>query len=823
MADYEKLGVFYLGKEYDLAEKKLKDDLLLYDSKDLVTHAVVVGMTGSGKTGLCIGMIEEAAIDGVPSIIIDPKGDLTNLLLTFPGLQPSDFLPWINLDDARQKGLSPEDFAAKQADQWKNGLASWGQGGDRIQRLRDAAEFRIYTPASSAGIPVSILKSFAAPPPALMEDNEMMRERISTTVTSLLSLIGIEADPVQSREFILLSTILDSMWRQGQDLDLARLITQVQNPPVTRIGVLDLESFYPSKDRFGLVMALNNLLASPGFNAWLEGEALDIGQILYSPQGKPRVAIFSIAHLADAERMFFVSLLLNQVLGWMRSQSGTSSLRAILYMDEIFGYLPPLGNPPSKLPMLTLLKQARAFGLGLVLATQNPVDLDYKALSNAGTWFIGRLQTERDKARVLDGLEGAAAGAGGHIDRQDMDRILSGLGSRVFLLNNIHEDQPVIMTTRWALSYLRGPLTREQIRSLMAPFKSGTAPAPAAASQAAGPAPAAGAAPAAAARATAPQAGGQPPALPPEVQQYYIPVRGRGQVGTKLVYQPRVLGAAKINFADTKTRINTQRGGIYLVPVSEGVVPVDWAEAQEIQVALSDLDKRPAADAIFAELPPAAMQPKSYTAWNKEFAGWLYGSQSLELLSSPALKMVSNPGEDEREFRIRLSQAAREARDEAVDALRKKYATKINGLAERKRKAEQAVDREKEQARQSQMQTAISFGASLLGAFTGRKLTARSNIGRVTTAARGIGRSMDERGDVKRAEDTVEVLEKQQAELQSEFDAEVAALTERLDAQNEELTRIAVRPKKADISVQLLALAWAPYWQDESGALEAAF
>ncbi len=461
--------------------KKPQEDLILYDSRDLVTHAVVVGMTGSGKTGLCIDLIEEATIDNVPSILIDPKGDLTNLLLTFPNLSAEDFLPWINADDASRKGLSTEEFAAQQAEQWTKGLADWGQDGSRIQRLRDSADFTIYTPGSSAGVQVSILKSFAVPPVEVMEDGELFKERVTTTVTSLLGLLGINADPLQSREHILLSTIISHTWKQGHDLDIAALITEVQKPPVTKIGVLDLESFYPSKDRFSLVMALNNLLASPGFGAWMEGVPLDIGQILHTRQGKPRVAIFSIAHLGEAERMFFVSLLLNQILGWMRTQPGTTSLRALVYMDEIFGYFPPIANPPSKLPLLTLLKQARAYGVGVVLATQNPVDLDYKGLSNTGTWFIGRLQTERDKARVMDGLEGATVGAGGAFDRPRMERLLAGLGSRVFLMHNTHEDQPVVFTTRWAMSYLRGPLTRSQIKLLMDPYKAvtpGAVPAP---------------------------------------------------------------------------------------------------------------------------------------------------------------------------------------------------------------------------------------------------------------------------------------------------------------------------------------------------------
>ena len=489
MQDFEKLGLFYLGRQYDLDGRRPGPEPILYDSRDLVTHAVAVGMTGSGKTGLCLALIEEAAIDNVPVIAIDPKGDLTNLLLTFPGLTPQEFGPWVNTEEARNRNLSVEAFAAEQAAAWKQGLADWGQDGARIQRLRDSAEFAIYTPGSSAGIPVSILSSFTVPPAAITEDTELLAERIQTTVTNLLTLAGIEGDATRSREHILVSTILGASWKQERDLDLAGLIQQVQAPGFTRVGVLDLETFFPAKDRFTLAMQINNLLAAPGFQAWIEGEALDIGRMLYTASGKPRVAVFTIAHLGDAERMFFVSLLLNQVLGWVRAQPGTTSLRAVLYMDEIFGYFPPVANPPSKAPLLTLLKQARAFGLGIVLATQNLVDLDYKGLANTGTWFLGRLQTERDKARVLEGLEGAAAGAPQRFDRGRMEQILAGLGNRVFLLNNVHEDAPVVFETRWALSYLRGPLTRSQIKTLMDPrrrdqpasasLKAATPPAPA--------------------------------------------------------------------------------------------------------------------------------------------------------------------------------------------------------------------------------------------------------------------------------------------------------------------------------------------------------
>ena len=825
MEDYEKMGAFYLGRAFDQKKKKLGESLVLYDSKDLVTHAVCVGMTGSGKTGLCIGLLEEAAIDGVPSIIIDPKGDLANLLLTFPQLRGEDFEPWINEDDARKKNLSNADYAGQQAEFWKKGLSDWGQSGDRIQRLRDAADFAIYTPGSNAGIPVSILKSFAAPDQAVLDDAELLRDRINTTTTSLLGLLGIQADPIQSREHILISSVLNSAWTHGQDLDLATLIQQIQNPPMTKIGVLDLESFYPSKDRFGLVMALNNLIASPGFGAWMEGEALDIGQMLHGATGKPRVSIFSIAHLGDAERMFFVSLLLNQVLGWMRTQSGTTSLRAILYMDEIFGYFPPVANPPSKLPLLTLLKQARAFGLGVVLATQNPVDLDYKGLANTGTWFIGRLQTERDKQRVIEGLEGAAATQGAGFDKEAMERTLAGLGSRVFLMNNTHEDAPEVFQTRWTLSYLRGPLTRNQIKVLMQATKAAP-PAQAAAARAAAsaaPATKAAASPPTASPAETSSPASVRPAIAPDVQQFFIPTRGSAPGETALLYRPMVLGAGRVNFVDTKLGVDQSVEVCCLTPITDEAVPVSWENSQEAGIAVSDLEKDAAGDAQYHEAPAVAGKAKSYQGWTKDFVAFLYGTQKLELLKSSSTREYSKPGESERDFRVRLQQSVRESRDAQIEQLRQKYAPRMAGLQERIRRAQQAVERESAQANQAKLQTAISFGTTLLGAFLGRKAVSVSTLGRATTAVRGVGRSMKEQQDIGRAAESVEALQAQLAELEAELQAEAQALEAKTDAQSEPLETISIKPKKTNISVQLVALAWTPFWLDESGDKTAAW
>ena len=846
MQTFEKLGAFYLGRPYDLATGQRGEGWLLYDSRDLVTHAVCVGMTGSGKTGLCLCLLEEAAIDGVPAIVIDPKGDLGNLLLTFPQLRAEDFLEWVNPDEARRKGVSVEEFAAQQAALWSKGLAEWGQDGERIARLRAAADFAIYTPGSEAGLPLSILKSLEAPRGEAAADAELVRDRLFTTVASLLGLLGIEADPVRSREHILLSTLVGAAWRNGEDLGLAELIQRIQNPPVARVGVLDLESFYPAKDRFELAMAVNNLLASPGFEGWTAGEPLDVQRLLYTPEGKPRVSILSIAHLGDAERMFFVSLLLTQVVGWMRAQGGTTSLRALLYMDEVFGYLPPVANPPSKTPLLTLLKQGRAFGLGVVLATQNPVDLDYKALSNAGTWFLGRLQTERDKSRVSEGLEGAAAQAGQSFDLNRMEQVLAGLRSRIFLMNNVHEDEPVVFETRWAMSYLRGPLGRQEIRKLtegrpatgVRPAPAGQATAPPAPAPSA-PAPSAPAPSAPAPSAPAPSAPAPPappapapsappappapsarqvssvPILPPSVPQFFLPVRGSAPAGAELVYEPMLFGAAQVRFADSKAKVDATETLQAMAPLGDGAVTVDWTTASDSPFTPGDLEAHPAAGASFATPPPAALKPKSYDAWQKAFVSWVYGSRKLTLFRSAALSLVSNPGESEGDFRVRLQQAARERRDQSVVDLREQYARRLATLQDRLRRAQDARDREQNQASTQKMQTAISFGATLLGALMGRKKVTASTLGRATTAARGVGRTMKEAEDVKRAAETVEGVQRQIAELEAELAAQAATVETAMTAGP--LERLEIAPRKSGIAVQVVALTWAPYWQDERG------
>jgi len=812
--DYEKLGVFYLGRPWDPETRAALPEPLLYDSRDLTTHAVCVGMTGSGKTGLCLALLEEAGIDGVPAICIDPKGDLANLLLTFPELAPADFAAWVDPADAQRKGQSVADYASAVANNWRKGLADWDQTPERIARLRSQVDLAIYTPGASTGLPLSVLHSLDAPPAALRDDATALRERVGGVVGGLLSLVGREADPLQSREHILLANIIEHAWRAGASLELAGLIAAVQKPPMDRVGALDLETFFPAKERTSLAMALNNLLASPGFAAWLEGDPLDAERLLFTPEGKPRISIISIAHLSDPERMFVVTLVLNELIGWMRRQSGTSSLRALLYMDEIFGYFPPSANPPSKPPMLTLLKQARAFGVGCVLATQNPVDLDYKGLGNTGTWFIGRLQTERDKLRVLDGLESALPG-GAAGSRATLDKLMGSLTQRVFLMRNVHDDAPQLMQSRWALSYLRGPLTGPEISRLMADRKRAAAPAATAAPRGT-PAGTATAAPgaAAAAQGPAPQAAASArPAVPADVREYFLTAT-RGAAPTE--YRPMILGTAKLHFVNARAKIDEWRTVRMLAPFSDSGDDVEWPHAGESTAPAAPGDQ-PEANARFATLPAAALRAQNYAQWGKALAATLYQTTRVEIHSSKAPAMTSQPGESEGEFRARLAHAAREARDQAVEKLRGKFAAKRTTLADQVRRAEERVGRERNQLSERRTQTAVSVGSAVLGAIFGRKALSASTVGRASTAARTASRVGREQQDVARAEENLTVLTQRLADLDAECETELAAVAAGFDPAALVLETRAIAPRKSDIAIGEIALAWVPWRRGADG------
>ncbi|MGC9468779.1 MAG: hypothetical protein ACP5HS_09315 [Anaerolineae bacterium] len=825
--DFEKLGAFYLGKAYDLENEELLDKPILYDARDLTTHGVCVGMTGSGKTGLCIDLLEEAAIDRVPALLIDPKGDITNLLLTFPELRPEDFRPWINVDDARRKGLSEDEFAAQQAELWRNGLEQWGQDGERIRMLKESAEFNIYTPGSDAGLPVSILQSFAAPPLSWDSEAELLRERVQGTVSALLGLVGIDADPVRSREHILLSTIFEHFWRKGEDLDLPKLILSIQNPPIRTLGVFDVDTFFPEKDRFGLAMGLNNIIAAPAFQSWLQGHPLDIASFLSTREGKPRHSIFYIAHLSDAERMFFVTMLLNQLITWMRTQPGTTSLRALLYMDEIFGFFPPVANPPSKTPLLTLMKQARAFGIGVVLTTQNPADLDYKGLTNAGTWFIGRLQAERDKMRLLEGLESASAQVGSGLDRQALGEIISSLGKRVFLLHNVHEDHPVIFQTRWAMSYLRGPLTRMQVRDLVGDQPATQAPATGAAAQAAAPlTPTAAAAPRQAPEPTVtPEVpySNSPPMLPQDMQQVYLPLRQGASEAERevsrraggsidvtdrhVLYVPGVLAMGRVHFVkNTKAvQVNEAEDVALLAQAPTGVGTGPWEQAESLDLDVRDLLNRPEPDAYFDEVPETVNESRDLTSLQRELDDHLYHTRQLTLLYNPATDVYSKPGESEREFHMRVSQAARELRDAEVDKIEERHRSKLNTLEDRLRSAQATLEKREADARLRKQDALITAGETVLSLFSGRRRS-------ISAAARKVSKATTVKSDIAAAEDKVEDVEADIQEMKETLKKETDAIVAEWEAALDEFEEVAIKPRRTDVEVSLCALAWVPHW-----------
>lgn len=826
MQDFEKLGAFYLGKRYDLGARKLQDELILYDSKDLTTHAVCVGMTGSGKTGLCLSLLEEAAIDGIPAIMIDPKGDLPNLALAFPKLDAASFRPWIDESEATRSGATPDQYATQVAKRWKEGLASWGQGPKRVKRYCDEADIAIYTPGSNAGLPLTVLKSFAAPSAELLQDTDAYRQRVTSATSGLLALLGIDADPVRDREHILIATLLDKAWRAGKDVDIAGLIGQIQEPPVDRIGVVDLDTFYPPKDRTRLAMSLNNLLASPSFAGWMQGESLDIGRMLSLPEGKTRLSIISIAHLSDAERMFFVTILLNEIVSWVRTQPGTSSLRALLYMDEVFGFFPPVANPPSKMPMLTLLKQARAHGLGVVLATQNPVDLDYKGLSNIGTWFLGRLQTARDKDRVLEGLEGAAVQTGSEFDRAKMEQTLAGLGKRVFLMNNVHEDEPVTFQTRWAMSYLRGPLTRSQIKRLMDPRRLATDVAKEKGTASKLPA----------GRKAQPAKGtvrskprttddrkemtpGQGdtreatrPKLPSRVEEHFLAADCVMPEGSRPAYRPALLARVHLHYVRANYQVDTWHDLSLLVELSERMSGSPWTLDDTLQVNAEDLALEDESDseAEFIADHAALSNSKSFTRWKKQCATFCYQTRPMSLWRCQELKAYSRPGESVDQFRAQLRHTAREHRDRAVEKLRGKYATRFAKAEERIAGCQARVAKEESERGRAYVDTGWSFGRQILDAILGRKRRRTKS----SRGAREMGNAYKQTGDVRAAKARLAEEKKKYKSLVAELAEKTKEIENDYCPEALELEPLELKPRKSDIEVESLEVVWLPWYID---------
>lgn len=815
---------FYLGRIFDSDQGKATSDPLMYDPADLTTHGVVMGMTGSGKTGLCVGILEEAALQGVPAIIVDPKGDLTNLLLHFPNLLPQDFEPWVDPDAARRAGKTTADLAQETSAMWTKGIADWGMTPDRIAALGQAVKFSIYTPGSDAGQPVSILASLKAPEIPWEGNREVLRERISSTVTALLGLIGLtDIDPVRSREHILLSNIFENAWSQGKDLDLSELIMQTQTPPFEKLGVFPVDNFFPPKDRFELAMLLNNFLASPAFQSWMEGEPLDAASLLYTPDGKPRHSIFYIAHLSDTERMFFVTLLFSAVETWMRTQTGTSGLRALVYFDEIMGYLPPVSNPPSKTVMLRMLKQARAFGVGMLLATQNPVDVDYKGLSNAGTWMIGKLQTDQDKQRLLDGLESAVGG----MDRAAYDKLISSLGKRVFLVNNVHEKQPVLMQTRWTLNYLAGPLTRVQIPALNT-LAGGQSPVPASAGSS--PVAATAVKPVPAAASTGQRAAEETPgfekgsetrpALPVGVSEYIMPnnitlsqALQTAQVTVDaaaqqegIIYRPALLAQAQVRFLNRKYNLDSEVITAALVVEADPRGRVRWDEHTFTGVDSRQLNASPALQSRFGSLVSPLSDAKMMSVLHKDFEDWVYRISTLKVRANETLKVYAGPETSTAAFRDLCSQAARDSRDAEIEKGSATVDRQIATLKERLKKEQRELDQDETELNQRRLEEAGKLGETLLGMLGGRKRSISSNLTkrRLTSQAKA---------DMEESKGAIADMEKQLVELEKKKTDLAAEVNERWAKVVDDITEVPITPMKKDIYTDAFGVVWLPYYR----------
>jgi hypothetical protein len=823
----ETKGNFYLGRIFNPANGETTQEPLLYDPDDLTTHAVVVGMTGSGKTGLCIDLLEEAALNGIPSLMIDPKGDITNMLLHFPALSPSDFKPWVNLDDARRDGKTPDQAAEAAANLWRKGLKSWDIGSDRIRALQESAHFAIYTPGSDAGIPVSILSSLKAPDIPWENNRELLQETISGTVTAILGLVGMDdIDPVRSREHILLANIFEHAWRSGRDLDLGELIMQTQSPPFKKLGVFDVDMFFPQKDRFELAMLLNNILASPAFQSWIEGQPLNIPELLYGEDGKPRHSVFYIAHLTDEERMFFVTLLYSAIESWMRSQSGTSSLRAIVYFDEIFGYLPPVSNPPSKEIMLRMLKQGRAFGVGQMLVTQNPVDLDYKALSNTGTWFIGKLQTEQDKERLLDGLEGASSGT---LDRNTYDGLISGLGKRVFLLHNVHEKEPVLFYTRWAMNYLTGPLTRTQIPALnklvgaKGPVKNvqpdrretnaGTVDTGSTATESFSPSGIS------TGKDELQNLGSRTrPALSSRIDEYFLPnnltltqaFRASNQPlpadakALGLLYRPVLLAQANIEYLNRKYKLNYERQHTVLISNPDRRGRVRWEDFIVPSIDPRDLDRNPDPQARFAPLESPFQDVKTMSAMKKDFLDWAYYESEVSVRANETLKVFAGPDVSEEDFRKLCTQASREARDNEIRKISKSYAKKLDVIENRMEREERELEEDREELSQRKMEEWGTHAENVLSLFGGRRR-------RISTSLSKRRMTQKAKADVDESLEAIEDYKKDMEELEERLKEEIKEISDRWNQIANDISEIPVKPYKKDVQVDLFGVAWFPY------------
>jgi hypothetical protein len=769
---YEKAGLFYLGKDVDRLTFESTKVLTLLKNKNFTTHATIIGMTGSGKTGLGVGIIEEAAIDNIPAIVIDPKGDMGDLCLTDPDFSAEAFTPWV-ADEAKAKGEEPATYAAKISTMWKEGIENWDQNSERVARFA-AVPKTIYTPGSSAGVPINLMGSLDVPPARIMEDSDNFGSYLKSTVTGLLALLGIAADPLDSKEYILLAQIIARSWQQNRALGLADLVTAIIQPSFETIGVLPVESFYPQNERFKFATRFNAVIASPNFANWLTGESLDIDRLLYDGNGQAKISIFSIAHLNDDERMFFVTLLLNKYIAWMRLQSGSNRLRTLLYMDEIYGFFPPVKNPPSKEPMITLLKQARAYGVGIVLSTQNPVDLDYKGLSNIGTWCIGRLQTTQDIERIIDGLGGKVDAS---FDKKEIASLLANLRKRTFFLKSAHLADIRLFGTRWVMSYLKGPLKNEEIATLMADKK--------AARSASHPAPSV----------ISPdeEGYGRLVTLDGSVVQYFEP-----DPSERYRYIPYLAADISVGFHNAAKGIDLERTFVGQLDL-EGADHLDWDDLEREIDPFDSLPTKAPADARFRPLLDTVASDKGLRKASRALHNHLYANERLELYRCRSPRMESAPDESRDAFAVRLQDTLEEAKEASLDKLKERYGKKEERLQSQLARAQERV--EKEQADSNS--TLIDVGISVLGALFGRR--SATSIGRAVNKGT---RAYKEHGQLSRAQERAAEVEGKIQDLEIELEEKIDELAEQYALENHPIESFTIKPKKSDIAIEQMSIVW---------------
>jgi len=761
-------------------------DRVLLDSDHLTTHAVCLGMTGSGKTGLGIVALEELARRRVPMLIIDLKGDMANLLLQFPELRPEDFLPWLPPDE-----MGNRDAAERTASLWRRGLEGSGLDGRDIAAVASGVEWQLVTPGLAGGVPLDVLPSLSAPAgwdPAGAPD--AARDRVEGVSGALLSLVGRGGDPLTDRDMVLLGNVLMELWRRGERVDLPRLLGSLADPPLEQLGVLPLETVYPRKDRMELVLALNTLLASPAFAAWTTGTPLDMTELL-GTRSAPRATIVSLAHLDEEQRLFAMTLLFTELVAWMRNQPASGSLRALLYVDEVQGILPPYpASPPTKRPLLTLIKQGRAFGVGAWLATQNPVDLDYKALGNAGVKLVGRLITDRDRDRALEGL-----GLRSLEDGRDADQLVAGLAKRQFLLYDVRARQRVrVFSSRWAMSYLRGPVATAELAPLIERFGPGTA-------RPSRPAGSTVASPGVPQPPSRPPGQTHPPVLDADMAVRYVPVPGPAPARPWLHVEDSL--TVERRSLDLYRRIEER----WRFPFDDDG-RILWEEGSLLDDD-PDLVESPPAGMLFpVSVPPRLAQELHGAA--RSFGTWR-ARRPLTVLANRSLKLTAEPGEDREAFLERCLDAADRADDTAQERVRKRYRRKMETLKRRLQREEEELERDQREleARKAQESLGVVEGLmSVLLGSGGLRGAARRAASKTRSASEK--HRMRQRAEAAVEESVSEIqrieneLSQLAVELQDEIDM-IAAASEEKAARIEE---VAVRAKRADVVTRVVFLVW---------------